>query len=312
MIRSPLLSIVICTYNNAESLGLTLAQLNAQELGTSNEIDLLVVDNNSSDDTSSVCKKFIETSKLPARYIFENRQGLSHARNTGVSQANGEFILFTDDDAELPSFWLQKYLDVIAQHQPDCAYSKIDILWEQAIPWWFISAYNPYFVCLNYGENVIHVTDIHHEFYGKNFMIRKSLISELGGFDPKLGRNGSKLIAGEETLLYRKMIALNKNVIYFPDAPVGHRLKEREYLSSNIKKLFIDGAYSSLHISQVSAQKKIIGRPLRAFTDNLLSLFEALSLSLFYFITRHKQLSYYHYLRLLRSFTFLKLWTTSK
>jgi len=311
MNQSPIISVVICTYNNADSLAITLQQLAAQTTSLKDNVEIIIVDNNSPDHTKKVCLDFTQSSTIASTYIFESRQGLSHARNTGVANARGEYILFTDDDADIPSHWLNDYLQQIERNQPDCLYSRINIIWDKEKPWWFLPEYIPCFVGVDYGNQPIKVTDIHREFYGKNFCMKKALILELGGFDPALGRNGSKLIAGEETLLYRRMVAEKKHILYFPDAPVGHRLKDREYLAENIKKQFVDGAYSAHHIAKIMAKKTILGRPLRALFDSLIILAKSSALCVRYWLTGKKPKYYYYYLSTLKHLTFIKLWITS-
>ena len=113
MNNKPIISVVICTYNNAESLAVTLNQLLNQTAQTVDDFELLIIDNNSQDNTQQVCEQFVSKSKIRAKYIFESKQGLSHARNTGVQSAVSEYLLFTDDDAELPKNWLHEYNDKI-------------------------------------------------------------------------------------------------------------------------------------------------------------------------------------------------------
>lgn len=307
-----IISLVICTYNNAASLAITLHQLAQQITTNRNAIEIIIVDNNSPDNTQQICADFIRTCPLQAHYIFEGRQGLSHARNTGVDSAQGEYILFTDDDADLPVNWLETYVQQISTSKPDCLYSRINIIWDKAKPWWFLPEYTPCFVGVNYGDQPIVVTDIHREFYGKNFCMKKSLILALGGFDPALGRNGAKLIAGEETLLYRRMVEQKKYLLYFPDAPVGHRLKEREYLAENIKKQFIDGAYSSYHIANIMARKRILGRPLQALVASLTVLAKSTPRCVYYWLIKKRPECFYHQLNILRQLTFIRLWVFAK
>lgn len=303
----PLISIVLCTYNNAASLDITLAQLAGTIRNQQSVVEVIVVNNNSPDNTAFITQKY--TDEHPTfHYFFEPKQGLSHARNTGLAKAQGEYILFTDDDAEIPPCWIDEYIHTINTFSPDCLYSKISIIWDKSKPWWFIPEYTPYFVGLNYGDTILNIADIHHEFYGKNFCVRKSVLIDLGGFDPNLGRQGTKLAAGEETLLYRKMIWQEKKVIYFPSAGVGHRLKDREYTSGNIKKLFIDGAHSSYHIAKMSARKKIIGRPARMLMDSAKELLQSSTKWITTFLSKNKASNYYQYLRMRRSIMLINLW----
>lgn len=307
----PTLSIVLCTYNNANSLQLTLAQLAQQQVSDAQTIEIVVVNNNSTDFTEEVVAPFLTNQNIPFRYLVESRQGLSHARNTGLHQAQGSYILFTDDDADIPAHWANRYLQIIQQLQPDCLYSRIDVIWDQPKPWWYLPEYNSYFVGLNYGDSLLHVTDIHKEFYGKNFCVRKSLLQEFGGFDPKLGRHGITMGVGDETLIYRHLVTGKKKIIYFPDATVGHRLKPREYTQANIKKLFIDGAHSHYHIARLMARKKIMDRPLRFLVDAVINLGKSLVQLPLWAVSFNKPKYYYHYLCIRKNLLHIKLWIST-
>ena len=92
------ISIIICTYNRSESLKRTLQSLKEMSVSDDIEWELLIVDNNSTDNTREAVNDFTKTSGLNCRYVFESKQGLSNARNRGVKEACGEIIAFTDDD----------------------------------------------------------------------------------------------------------------------------------------------------------------------------------------------------------------------
>ena len=70
--------------------------------------ELLVVDNNSTDDTKAVVEGFARSTPLAVRYIFEGEQGLSMARNRGLAEARGDVIAFTDDDCIVDANWLRE------------------------------------------------------------------------------------------------------------------------------------------------------------------------------------------------------------
>jgi len=311
MDNSPIISIVLCTYNNADSLAITLDQIAQQTDIADGSVEVILVDNNSPDHTATVAERYQRQSPIPLRYFFEGRQGLSYARNTGVDNAAGRYILFTDDDAELPANWVSGYLKKIAELQPDCLYSKIEVIWDRPKPWWYTNQYQAFFVILDYGDEVLKVEDISREFFGKNFCMRKELIAALGGFDPALGRNGAKLIAGEETLLYRRMVEQRKSIFYFPDSPVGHRLKEREYTEENIRKLFIDSSYSSYYMARLTARKKVLGKPLRVLLDNLQLLIVSIGNLGISWLRKDRQAQFFHRINSLRSLMLIKLWITS-
>ncbi|HFD31219.1 MAG TPA: glycosyltransferase family 2 protein [Gammaproteobacteria bacterium] len=302
------LSIILCTYNNADSLRLTLKELSRCELSNIEEVELIVVDNNSPDNTSDIFKQVKSLYKYKINYIFEPKQGLSNARNSGLERAAGEYILFTDDDAKIPANWLQIYLDKIQQYNPDCLYSKISVVWEKPIPLWFIPEYRPFFVCLDYGNNDLMIEDVHHEFFGKNFCIRKDVLDGFGGFNPKLGRCGDRLIAGEETLIYWKLIKSRKKTIYFPDAEVGHRLKKREYEFSNMRKMYVDSAYSFFYLSKLTTRRTWGGRPLYPLKVSFKALLDHLSNLIVSLLKNDSRYVKYNKIQIAKHLKVLSLW----
>ena len=103
-----MISVVVCTCNRAESLQRTLYSLHAMTMPASAEWEVVVVDNNSGDRTRDVVMDFARNAKMPARYLFEGRRGLSWARNAGVRNSRGDVIAFTDDDCLVDSQWLER------------------------------------------------------------------------------------------------------------------------------------------------------------------------------------------------------------
>lgn len=311
MSTTPSLSVILCTYNNADSLAVTLRQLANCDVGDWAEIEILIIDNNSTDSTAAIVQAVVSGSSAPFEYCFEQKLGLSNARNHGVKKARGEYLLFTDDDAGIPVDWLSSYLQEIRSTQADCLFSRIEVIWDRNPPWWFDERFNPYFVCLDYGVKRLQITDIHHEFFGKNFCCKKAILESMGGFDERLGRKGTSLAAGEETIIYRRLISQGAQVIYFPDAVVGHRLKPVEYTPANIEKKFVDGAGSSLRIAHCFATKRLFGRPIYPLKSAIITSIKSLisfPLSVISMNGSSKRDAFFHLLQLKRSIRMIKLW----
>ena len=88
---SPSISVIICTYNRYESLAKTLQGLARLQVPSGLIWESIVVNNNSSDQTSKTVKTFMSREAgLPVRYVFEALAGLSHARNSGVRESRGK------------------------------------------------------------------------------------------------------------------------------------------------------------------------------------------------------------------------------
>ena len=77
-------SVIIATYNRARLLRQTLASLRAQVLPARLDWEIVVVDNNSNDETPRIVESFARQGGVQIRYLFESRQGKSFALNTGL------------------------------------------------------------------------------------------------------------------------------------------------------------------------------------------------------------------------------------
>jgi glycosyltransferase involved in cell wall biosynthesis len=101
-----MISVIVCTHNRAQHLEQTLKSLQEMAVPVSLPWELIIVDNNSSDNTKRVIGGFISKYDLNVRYAIENQRGLSHARNTGMQEASGNIIAFTDDDCIVDQHWI--------------------------------------------------------------------------------------------------------------------------------------------------------------------------------------------------------------
>lgn len=303
----PYISIIVCTYNNADSLKITINQLLNQQLAKPELFELIVVDNNSSDHTNSIINSF-SSGKIEYRPLFESRQGLSHARNTGIEAAGGEYILFTDDDAEISPSWLDSYLNKIQLTKAECIFGKISVIWDQPKPWWYDERYRGFFAVIDYGDNEFKVESKNTPFFGKNFCIKKQFLIEMGGFDPELGRKGDDLLGGEEILVFNRLVEEKRIVHYFPDITVGHRLKPREYTAENIRKQYIACAKPIVQIAKTQPGKRIGTRPLGVLELQLKDAFD----SIFSFIKSRlkgdRKDSFFQAMRFSRSIKVITLW----
>jgi glycosyltransferase involved in cell wall biosynthesis len=122
------LTIVIPTYNRASRLPSSLRAVANQCADIDYEV--VVVDNNSTDDTRDVVDSWRRLSGSPVHYIFEPRQGVSYARNTGIAAARGSLVAFTDDDIEVNVDW------VMRAHELSCRYPDVGCFGGRVLPRW--------------------------------------------------------------------------------------------------------------------------------------------------------------------------------
>src|SRR5271154_1000419 len=101
------ITIILCTFNRSRSLAKALESAAKSKVPDSVEWEVLVVDNNSRDETCAVVEKLCRQHPGRFRYLFEPRQGLCQARNSGIREAEGDILAFMDDDVTVEPTWLQ-------------------------------------------------------------------------------------------------------------------------------------------------------------------------------------------------------------
>ena len=125
--KRPDVSAVISTYNRCEMLGVALDRLLDQQ-SCEVSYEVIVVDNNSTDRTRQMVESFIERGHSNLHYIFEPRQGVSHARNAGIKRALAPIIAFADDDVVVAQDWIE-----IIKREFD-AHTGVDCLGGKVLP----------------------------------------------------------------------------------------------------------------------------------------------------------------------------------
>lgn len=91
----PKATVIIPAYNAARTIGQTLASLLAQK---GESLEIVVVDDGSTDETLDICYKIKASSPVPVRIFHQRHKRQSAARNFGLAQAKGEFVIFLDAD----------------------------------------------------------------------------------------------------------------------------------------------------------------------------------------------------------------------
>ena len=102
------ISVVICTFNRADILVQSILSLENQEGMNRDDYEMVVIDDGSTDDTAKRVKELQTGTSL--RYFFKDWGGRSEARNLGIEKAEGEIIVFVDDDIIAPPRFLVNHL----------------------------------------------------------------------------------------------------------------------------------------------------------------------------------------------------------
>jgi glucosyl-dolichyl phosphate glucuronosyltransferase len=210
------ISIILSTHNRASALRQTLDELARAKVGTDWEIELILVDNASSDQTAAVMRS-VNFQNLKARYLYEPRKGKSNALNTALRHANGEILLFIDDDVSIAEDWLVKMIEVFVRDHADAVVGKIVLADHLTRPW--LSPIQKRFLATpeDLSEETL-------ELIGANMGFRHSVLKKVPGFDPELGPGAIGF--GEETLFSKQLVEAGFKLKFARDAIVVHRPDE--------------------------------------------------------------------------------------
>jgi glycosyltransferase involved in cell wall biosynthesis len=214
-------SVLIPTYNRSGELRKTLQSLSEQEGNVDWEV--IVVDNNSSDDTREVVTEMAREFPVEMRYLFEGEQGKPAALNSGMAIAHGDVIAFTDDDHRFEPDWLAQAEAGLNRFNCDYVGGKILPLFEGPVPRWLTTESGRH-------RSVIGMADYGpdpHEFadrpaMGGNLVVRREAFSRVGSWDNRLGRRGKTLLGQEQREWCMRARAVGLRGFYIPEMVVYH------------------------------------------------------------------------------------------
>ena len=251
-----MLSVIVCTYNREKYIGPLLESIAANDLPQS-EYEIILVDNNCTDNTHQVCDAFVSAHPdVRFRYVKEKEQGLSAARNKGIKDAKGDILVYVDDDALVDSHYLRDYAEWFAAHPQTMACGgPIMPLYETQEPKWM----TPYTKALltawmDYGDKVRTYPKGRYPGGGPFGCWRKEWFDKVGLFNTNLGRKGGNLMGSEEKDIFDKMRVLGMEILYLP-TPVLHHIipqakLETDYFNRLTRQIGISECQRTMAISR--------------------------------------------------------------
>lgn len=215
---APAVSIIIPTYNRCRILEETLASL--ADIGPpQGGWEIIVVNNNSPDDTATVLEKWEK--RLPEmRWVIETLHGLSNARNRGIAEARAQLVIFIDDDVLVSDSWIGQLLQPFANPEVWCVGGAAQNVFPDGIPRWMEAQWKrPYCPISEAGL----LPDGSYPI-GANMAFRRDIFEKIGTFDPDLGRKGNAQLAGEESELVDRLRKAGGKVWFVPEAKLIHQM----------------------------------------------------------------------------------------
>lgn len=249
-------SFITCTYNRDKYLGQTLESVCEQTFPSDN-YEIIVIDNNSTDNTRQVSEEFqTKYANKPIKYFKEINQGLSFALNRGIKEAKGDFLIFVDDDETVNKNHLE-LLDEYLTAYPESvlAGSRVIPIYEGGRPRWmskFIErAIGGYF---NPGDQVKKLKKSNFPGTGHT-IIKRNLYQKVGYYNTELGRSGTSLLGAEDKDMFYRLIQNDIECYYFPSIPIYHHIPAYKLTDTFFDKLTY-AIGKSEYIRTLSVSKK--------------------------------------------------------
>lgn len=216
------LDVVVPTYNRSLLLQRTIASLLQAPIPAGLDVTILIVDNNSKDDTEQVVRQIQAQTGRPLVYILEKNQGLSNARNAGIRAGSGDIIGFIDDDEEIDKNWYtvaaREFADSAVQYIGGPCLANCPV----PLPAWLPPGYNGALGIIDPKPRTAFGPSFPGNLNGGNAVLRRAVFENIGCYSTRLGRSGKGLLSEEDAELYRRLLSAKIHGLHIPDLIIYH------------------------------------------------------------------------------------------
>lgn len=215
-------TVAVCTWNRAAILDQTLDSIRGIAVPAGLSWEVVVVNNNSPDDTEKVLDKYEPL--LPLRRFFEKAQGSSHARNRAVAEARGDLLIWIDDDVLVDRNWLAEFHAAASQYPDATFFAGAIEPWFAATPpkdfERFLPKIGPAFAVRDLGPGCRPLANDEDPF-SANMAIRTAVQKQYP-FDTRLGRVAGGLVGDDESKLVADLRAAGHAGVWVGPSRVKH------------------------------------------------------------------------------------------
>lgn len=235
---SILMSLIMPTFNRLAHLEKALTSIAAATFPDPNQVEVIVVDNNSTDNTAALVKRLAENFPYQLRYTREEHQGSSRARNHGVNEANGHYVVFMDDDQLMDSHYLENIPGTFEATGAECVGGPVFYYNADNLPGW-LRELSHSIGQFSFGDQVkVLGPDTHKGLFGGNMAFIRSEFIAAGGFNVHLGHTGNDMIGLEDLEIQDRLRRLGKRIVYTPRLIQYHYLRPERYKKSYWREYF--------------------------------------------------------------------------
>jgi GT2 family glycosyltransferase len=218
------LTLLVCTHNRSNDLRELLDTALAQDAGDTCTYEILVVDNNSTDETRRVVEARMVSGHTNLRYLFEPRLGRASALNAGMDAARGPIVTVADDDYLLPANWVTATVETFRTH-PEISVTGARVLplWQSEVPSWLGREHWSALALTDFGETSFTV-DGSRKIGLLACSLRVSDVKAVGGYRGGLSGSGELFGGTEDIEILERLWKAGKKGLYLPHVAVRHKI----------------------------------------------------------------------------------------
>ena len=262
-------TVLICTYNRARHLRETLTALAAMTPVPDCKVEILIVDNNSTDNTRAVVEEAMRDGQARFIYDTETQQGKSFALNRGLASASGDIVALTDDDVVPTADWLNRIIANFRTRNVTFVFGKVLPRWGAMPPPELLGrraqdVWGPLAI-VDYGDDAAdYVAESNGQRLpiGANLAFARSALVAIGGWRTDLGKVNNTLISGEDHEIFMRLRRFNLYSGYYdPQVTVRHYVppsrltrqyfREWFFWHGRTHALMLDDLYPNLDMARV-------------------------------------------------------------
>lgn len=262
-------TVIVCTYNRAGNLPTCLGHLARQKDIGERNWEVLVVDNNSSDNTPEVVATLARELPIAVRYALETEQGLNYARNQGIRSSDSRYFSYVDDDILVSDVWLSALFDAFERTDADAVGGRIHLDPSIRLPKWIRPDTDMmgFLGHQDFGDQPFLMDGKTRYPFGGNMAFHRRVVERVGYFNPKLGRKGagqkrSELFKGAETDYFHRLAAAGGACIaYEPRAIVYHQITAAQIQKRYFRTIHFNAGFQRALHDDAKFAKTVLGIP---------------------------------------------------
>jgi glycosyltransferase involved in cell wall biosynthesis len=216
-------TLLVCTHNRSRDLRDLLETALAQEADDSYSYEVLIVDNNSDDDTRRVVETLMMSGHPNLRYLFQERPR-ADALNAGLEAARGVIVSVVGDDCLLPSDWVKKLVVAFREH-PDVSVigSKVLPMWQGTVPSWLGRQHWSALALTDYGDTPFSV-DAQHKASLLYCSILRADAQAVGSFRSVPNVSSEPIGGVDDVDILERLWLAGKRGLYLPAIVMRHKV----------------------------------------------------------------------------------------